>query len=67
MSPKIEIVYNRKKRRPSSDTMERRTKKKMDHSTVEDTTNRGLIKPKIKKSTSDLKKGSTVLFNTFED
>ncbi|KAJ0930589.1 hypothetical protein HanPSC8_Chr04g0151121 [Helianthus annuus] len=52
MSPKIEIVYNRKKRRTSSDTMERRTKKKMDHSTVEDTTNR----PKIKKSTSDFKK-----------
>ncbi|MFS7958816.1 hypothetical protein Hanom_Chr08g00683171 [Helianthus anomalus] len=57
MSPKIEIVYNRKRRRSLSDTMERRTKKKMDHSTLKDTTNRQLILPKIKKSTSDFKKG----------
>ncbi|KAJ0476983.1 putative papain-like cysteine peptidase superfamily [Helianthus annuus] len=36
--------------------MERRTKKKFDHLTVEDTTNRGIMKPKFKKSTSDFKK-----------
>ncbi|MFS8034235.1 hypothetical protein Hanom_Chr17g01578791 [Helianthus anomalus] len=66
MSPKIEIVYKRKRQRSSSKTMERRTKKMMDHSSGKDTTIRRLKLPKIKKTTSDFKKGSSVFFDTFE-
>ncbi|MFS7919088.1 hypothetical protein Hanom_Chr03g00208781 [Helianthus anomalus] len=56
MSPKIEIVYNRNRRMSSSETMERRMKKKMNHSIVKDTTKRRLTLPKIKKTSSDFKK-----------